>query len=174
MQTFSPELFHLHGRDDNGSHFLTRDPRLTTAHCCSFQSWPLGGSALKTNITATRYSVETTELNWRCGLSCAVSLLFLESCWLDHGSTGHEYWLVTHVTHSDLLTHLTRDPLTHSHCHLCSVDLLRPMMSSSTRRPKKRSELFWFTGEIAANTCTATRPVSMLKRKCIPAHLYFM
>jgi len=24
---------------------------------------------------------------------------------------------VTHVTHSDLLTHLTRDPLTH--CHLC-------------------------------------------------------
>ena len=26
---------------------------------------------------------------------------------------------MTHVTHSDLLTHLTRDPLTH--CHLCSA-----------------------------------------------------
>ena len=47
MQTFSPELFQLHGRDDNGSHFLTRDPRLTTTHYCSFQSGPLGGSALK-------------------------------------------------------------------------------------------------------------------------------
>jgi len=42
-------------RDDSGSHFLTRDPRLTTTHesqvmtpdYCSFQSGPLSGSALK-------------------------------------------------------------------------------------------------------------------------------
>ena len=27
-----------------------------------------------------------------------------------HGSTGHGYWPVTHVTHPDLLTHLTHDP----------------------------------------------------------------
>ena len=43
-----------------------------------------------------------------------VSLFWkMESCQLDHGATGHEYWP---VTQSDLLTHLTRDPLTH--CHL--------------------------------------------------------
>ena len=36
-----------------------------------------------------------------------------------HGSTGHGYWPVTHVTHPDLLTHLTHDPLTH--CHFCCI-----------------------------------------------------
>jgi len=89
-----------HARDDNGSQFLTHDPRdpsvnwpvtrvtrnpwpathdysrVMTPDYCSFQSAPLSGSMLsKSNIiTATKYSVETTELNWRCGLSCAVSL----------------------------------------------------------------------------------------------------
>ena len=61
-------------------------------------------------ITATKYSVETSELNWRCDLSCAVSLY---NVWKkrNHGSTGHDqYWPVTHVTRSYLLTHLTRDP----------------------------------------------------------------
>jgi len=57
----------LTSRDDNGSHFLTRDPRDPS---------PLP-------------QVSTMS---------------------DHGSTGHEHWPVTHVTHSDLLTHLTRDP----------------------------------------------------------------
>ena len=52
-----------------------------------------------------------------CCANARNASLFLESCELDHGSTSHEYWP---VTHSDLLTHLTRDPLTH--CHLCLFD----------------------------------------------------
>ena len=107
-------------RDDNGSHFLTRDPSVnwpvTAWPATTHESW-LPTTAVssqdhrvevlsKSNIiTATKYSVETTVswLNWRCGLSCAVSPY---NVWKtrNHGSTGH-------VTHSDLLTHLTRDPL---------------------------------------------------------------
>ena len=38
------------------------------------------------------------------------------------GHVGHGYWPVTHVTHPNLLTHLTYDPLIH--CQLCRHRLL--------------------------------------------------
>lgn len=48
--------------------------------------------------------------------------------WNSYGSSGHDLWPVTHVTHPISLTHLTHDPLTH--CHLwiqlsCSLQLLQ-------------------------------------------------
>jgi len=41
---------------------------------------------------------------------------------IGNGSIGNKYWPMTHVTHADLLTHLTHDPLTHdplTHWQLC-------------------------------------------------------
>jgi len=85
---------------------------VVTPDYCSFQSGPLGlsGSALK--IKHHHCHKILRRNNWiklTCGLSCAVSLY---NVWKkrNHGSTGHKYWPVTHVTHSDLLTHLIRDP----------------------------------------------------------------
>ena len=95
---------------------VTRDPRLTTTHeswlptIAVFQSAPLSGSALK--IKHHHCHKILRRNNWikltlwlklcRKSLQCPKKR--------NHGSTGHEYWPVTHVTHSDLLTHLTRDP----------------------------------------------------------------
>ena len=59
-----------HAIDDNGSHFLTRDPRLTTTHESRVPTFAVSSQdhyvevLSKSNIiTATKYSVETTELN---------------------------------------------------------------------------------------------------------------
>jgi len=56
--------------------------------------------------------------------------LFLKFDWLNHRLMGHElqgygYWPMTHVTHPDLLTHLTNDPLTHCQLWLLLVNRVR-------------------------------------------------
>jgi len=53
-----------------------------------------------------------------------IEILFLKFYWLSHrlmghGSIGNKYWPMSYVTHADMLTHLTHDPLTH--CQLCSA-----------------------------------------------------
>jgi len=120
LRDLEEKISELRTRDDNGSHFLTRDPRdrlisqLTVTRVT--RDWRL---LTRHDSRLLQFPVRTTK--WKCSQNQTSSLpqnsLFLESCKLDHGSTGHEYWPVTHVTHSDLLTHLTRDRLTH--CHLC-------------------------------------------------------
>jgi len=89
--------------------------RVTSPDFCSFQSGPLRGSALK--IKHHHCHKILRRNNWiKLTLSlklCRKSLQCLKKTW----SWAKRTRVLTHVTHSDLLTHLTRDPLTH--CHLC-------------------------------------------------------
>ena len=92
------------------SHFFTRVTcysRLLTSH----DSWLL------------QFPVRTTK--WKCSQN-QTSSLPQHNFWKkrNHGSTGHEYWP---VTHSDLLTH---DLLTH--CYLCTCVFIA-RWSRSTR-----------------------------------------
>jgi len=104
----------------------TRVSRLLTSHDSRLLQFPVRTtkwSALKIKhhhyhkILRRGGGVETTELNWRCGLSCAISLY---NVWRkrNHGSTGHKYWPVTTwPTQICWPTWpVTRDPLTR--CHL--------------------------------------------------------
>jgi len=79
-------------------------------------------------IIATKYSPETTELNWRCGLSCAVSVQFLEKNEISNALDEYSvlFLMCYHAARSfavqmlemlafswnlvNFLTHLTRDP----------------------------------------------------------------
>jgi len=86
--------------DDNGSHFLTRDPwpatrdysRVMTPDYCSFQSGPLSGSALKVkhhHCHKIHRRNKWIKLTLWLKL-CRKSLQCLKKR-RNHGSTGHEY-----------------------------------------------------------------------------------
>jgi len=70
--------------------------------------------AISVGIIKAR-NLKAKDINGLSGLSTLSSLLrpLCDTVRDDNGSAGHKYCPVTHVTHSDLLTHLSRDPLTH-------------------------------------------------------------
>ena len=60
----------------------------------------------------------------------------INSFWvhINHGSMGHGYWPVTHVTHPNLLTHLAHDPLTRHALTLRLLALAREFGASIPQR----------------------------------------
>jgi len=64
---------------------------------------------------------------------------------INHGSMGHRYWPMTHLTHPDLLTHLAHDPLTRYVLLLCD----RLLWQQNSGRPSQKSRTRTQTPQIS-------------------------
>jgi len=143
-------------RDDNGSHFLTRNPRhpsvnspmtrdysrvcrVMTPDYCSFQSWPLSWSALKIKHRHCHKILSRNKWIKLCRKS--VQCLIKTKSWVNGSRVYTDPWPTWPTQICWPTWPVTRDPLTH--CHLCS----EPLITQTNTCGFATKRLVWGRGE---------------------------